>query len=85
MITVLKGFVGVLPPTGKRFAANQSHWFRVAGNKLVEHWATREDLPMLLQSGSFSLRGGGRSSGSSLIACSQTITTFQQYCDIETA
>ncbi len=42
---------GVLPPTGKHFVASQSHWFRVDGGNLVEHWATREDLPMLLQLG----------------------------------
>ena len=29
---------GVLPPTGKRFAARQSHWFRVADGKLAEPW-----------------------------------------------
>jgi predicted ester cyclase len=28
---------GVLPPTGKRFSARQSHWFRVEDGKLVEH------------------------------------------------
>jgi predicted ester cyclase len=49
--TNLGAFNGVLPSTNKRFAAEQSHWFRVAGDKLVEHWATREDLPMLLQLG----------------------------------
>ena len=42
---------GVVPPTGKRFAARQSHWFRVADGKLAEHWATREDLPAMLQLG----------------------------------
>jgi predicted ester cyclase len=42
---------GVVPPTGKRFMARQSHWFRVAENKLVEHWVTREDLPAMLQLG----------------------------------
>ncbi|HEX2742742.1 MAG TPA: hypothetical protein VHM69_20040, partial [Rubrobacter sp.] len=36
---------------GKRFVARQSHWFRVADGKLVEHWATREDLPTMLQLG----------------------------------
>jgi predicted ester cyclase len=41
----------VVPPTGRRFAAHQSHWFRVEGGKLAEHWATRDDLPMLLQLG----------------------------------
>jgi predicted ester cyclase len=42
---------GVVPPTGKRFAARQSHWFRVTDGKLAEHWATREDLPAMLQLG----------------------------------
>jgi ketosteroid isomerase-like protein len=28
---------GVVPPTGKRFAARQSHWFRVESGKLAEH------------------------------------------------
>jgi predicted ester cyclase len=42
---------GVVPPTGKRFTARQCHWFRVADGKLVEHWATREDLPTMLQLG----------------------------------
>lgn len=42
---------GVLPPTGKRFAAWQNHWFRVVDNKLAEHWAIRDDLPAMLQLG----------------------------------
>jgi predicted ester cyclase len=42
---------GMLPPTGKRFVARQSHWFRVEGGKLAEHWATREDLLAMLQLG----------------------------------
>jgi predicted ester cyclase len=42
---------GVVPPTGKPFAARQSHWFRVADGKLAEHWATREDLVAMLQLG----------------------------------
>jgi predicted ester cyclase len=42
---------GVVPPTGKRFSARQSHWFRVEGGKLAEHWATREDLVAMLQLG----------------------------------
>lgn len=49
--TNLGALNGVVPPTGKRFMARQSHWFRVAENKLVEHWATREDLPAMLQLG----------------------------------
>jgi predicted ester cyclase len=42
---------GVVPPTGKRFAARQSHWFRVEDGRLAEHWATREDLVAMLQLG----------------------------------
>ena len=49
--TNLGALNGVVPPTGKRFSARQSHWFRVADNKLVEHWATREDLSAMLQLG----------------------------------
>ena len=39
------------PPTGRRFVAQQSHWFRVADGKLAEHWATRDDLGLMLQLG----------------------------------
>jgi len=49
--TNLGSINGVVPPTGKRFSARQSHWFRVADDKLVEHWATREDLPAMVQLG----------------------------------
>jgi predicted ester cyclase len=48
---------GGVPPTGKRFSARQSHWFRVADGKLAEHWATREDLPAMLQLGVISPPG----------------------------
>lgn len=42
---------GVISPTGRRFAAKQSHWFRVEDGRLAEHWATREDLPTMIQLG----------------------------------
>jgi predicted ester cyclase len=42
---------GLMPPTGKRFSARQSHWFRVEGDRLAEHWATRDDLPAMIQLG----------------------------------
>jgi predicted ester cyclase len=42
---------GMVPPTGRRFAARQSHWFRVEGGQLAEHWATRDDLTSFLQLG----------------------------------
>ncbi len=42
---------GVIPPTGKRFSADQSHWYRVRDGKLAEHWATRDDLTAMMQMG----------------------------------
>jgi len=39
------------PPTGKPFAATQSHWFRVADGKVIEHWANRDDLGSARQLG----------------------------------
>jgi predicted ester cyclase len=52
---------GVIPPTGRRFAARQSHWFRVENGKLAEHWATREDLPAMIQLGVIHPPGASRS------------------------
>jgi len=49
---------GVIPPTGSRFGARQSHWYRVADGKLTEHWATREDLQAMLQLGAIQPPGG---------------------------
>ncbi len=42
---------GHLAPTGRRFAARQTHWFRVREGRLAEHWATRDDLSAMLQLG----------------------------------
>jgi len=56
--TNLGALNGVVPPTGKRFAARQSHWYRVENGKLAEHWATREDLPAMLQLGIINAPGG---------------------------
>ena len=39
------------PATGKRFAVTQTHWIRVAGGMLTEHWANRDDLGMAMQLG----------------------------------
>ena len=39
------------PPTGKRFASTQSHWFRLADGKVIEHWANRDDLGAAAQLG----------------------------------
>ena len=56
--TNLGALNGVVPPTGRRFVARQSHWYRVADDKLAEHWATREDLPTMLQLGIIQPPGG---------------------------
>ena len=42
---------GVIPPTGKRFSARQTHWYRVRSGRLAEHWATRDDLTAMMQLG----------------------------------
>jgi predicted ester cyclase len=39
------------PPTGERFATTQTHWFRVADGKVIEHWANRDDLGTATQLG----------------------------------
>jgi predicted ester cyclase len=41
----------VMPPTGRTFAATQTHWFRHADGKVIEHWANRDDLAMAQQAG----------------------------------
>ena len=46
-----EGEVFGIPPTGKSFTAEHVHWHRVVGGKLVERWAVRDDLGMLIQLG----------------------------------
>jgi Predicted ester cyclase len=48
---------GMLPPTGRSFRAQQSHWFRVRDGRLAEHWATRDDLSTMLQLGVIPMPG----------------------------
>ena len=38
-------------PTGRRFAVQQVHWFRIADGRVAEHWAVRDDLGMMRQLG----------------------------------
>ena len=40
-----------MPPTGMTCSVTQSHWFRVANGKVIEHWANRDDLAMAQQLG----------------------------------
>jgi predicted ester cyclase len=49
--TNLGSINGIVPPTGRTFASQQSHWFVVHDQRLAEHWATRDDLTAMLQLG----------------------------------
>ena len=39
------------PARGRTFATTQTHWFRVADGKVIEHWANRDDLGTAAQLG----------------------------------
>lgn len=41
----------VFPPTGRTFAATQSHWFRIEDDRVIDHWANRDDLGQARQLG----------------------------------
>ena len=43
--------VMAFPPRGRSFAVTQTHWFRTAEGKVIEHWANRDDLGMAQQLG----------------------------------
>jgi predicted ester cyclase len=52
MITYREGQVaGAMPPTGRRFATTQTHWFRISSGQVVEHWANRDDIGTAQQLG----------------------------------
>ena len=36
--------VRAFPATGRAFAVSQTHWFRLEGGLVAEHWADRDDL-----------------------------------------
>lgn len=48
---------GFAPPTGRRFSAEQTHWYRVVDGKLCEHWGVRDDLSAMLQLGALQPAG----------------------------
>jgi predicted ester cyclase len=49
--TDLGGLNGRLPASGRRFRAEQTHWFRITDGQIAEHWANRDDLTSMLQLG----------------------------------
>jgi predicted ester cyclase len=42
---------GTIPPTGKRVSWQSVRIYRVVDGKIVEHWAVRDDLTLLMQLG----------------------------------
>jgi steroid delta-isomerase-like uncharacterized protein len=40
-----------IPASGRETSTEQIHVFRIAGDKIVEHWAGRDDIGMLRQLG----------------------------------
>jgi hypothetical protein len=41
-----------VPPTGRSFATQQSHWLRLTGDgRVAEHWVNRDDLGIAMQLG----------------------------------
>ena len=54
---------GFLPPTGRRFSAEQAHWYRVVDGRLAEHWAVRDDLRTMVQLGVVARPGPAGQSG----------------------
>jgi len=46
-----------IPPTGRPFKVQQMHMLRVRDGKSSEHWATRDDLGMMVQLGVINLPG----------------------------
>jgi len=48
------------PPTGRRFSVDQVHWFRVAGGKVAEHWAVRDNMGHARQLGLIPEPGAAR-------------------------
>lgn len=41
----------VFPSRGRSFAVTQTHWFRMEGGLIAEHWANRDDMTMGRQLG----------------------------------
>lgn len=48
-----------IPATNRSFSAQQMHFLRIEGGRAAEHWATRDDLGMLVQLGVITPPGQG--------------------------
>jgi predicted ester cyclase len=49
------------PPSGREFATEQIHIYRLQDGKVVEHWSVRDDLGQALQLGLFPAPAGSAS------------------------
>lgn len=45
------GFLAGVEPTHKRFVVQHMHWYKLRGGKIVDHYASRDDLGMTQQLG----------------------------------
>ena len=45
------GSGGPMPPTGRQVDFHHAHRFRLRDGRIVEHWAVRDDLRAMLQTG----------------------------------
>jgi predicted ester cyclase len=50
-LSVNGGMLVGVQPTGKRFEIAHIHWYKLRDGKIVEQWATRDDLGMMRQLG----------------------------------
>jgi len=57
--TDTRGYMG-MPPTGKKIRTHGIQIFRFANSKIVESWAARDDLGILVQLGHLPAMGPGR-------------------------
>ncbi len=48
---VHEGLLTGVPPTGRRFAVQHIHMFRLQDGLVIEHWANRDDVGMMRQLG----------------------------------
>ena len=44
-------------PQGKPFSVEHVHIYRIADDRIAEHWVVRDDLGMMLQTGAISTSG----------------------------
>ena len=50
-------FRGIPTARGKRFSVEHIHIYRIADNRIAEHWVVRDDLGMMFQTGAISTSG----------------------------